>query len=61
MPPRPKSKCCSDKPRCRRCPIRMLAEGQLDPGQAKAIFAKARNRKELKKAKLKPGKLTRAA
>jgi len=39
----------------------MLAEGQLDPGQAKAIFAKARNRKELKKAKLKPGKLTRAA
>ena len=52
MPPRPKSTCCSDKPRCRRCPIRLLAEGQLDPDQAKAIFAKARNRKELKKAKL---------
>ena len=61
MPPRPKSKCCSDKPRCKRCPIRMLAEGRSTPAEAKAIFAKARNRKELKKAKLKPGKLTRAA
>jgi len=61
MPPRPKNKCCSDRPRCKRCPIRLLAEGNLDPADAKAIFAKARNRKELKKAKLKPGKLTRAA
>jgi len=27
--PKPKKKCCSDKPRCQRCPIRMLAEGTL--------------------------------
>ncbi len=30
--PRPKKKCCSDKPRCKRCPIRMLKEGTLPPG-----------------------------
>jgi hypothetical protein len=30
----------------------MLAEGKLDPGDAKKIFANARNRKALKKAKL---------
>lgn len=28
----PKSKCCVDKPRCKRCPIRMLKEGTLPPG-----------------------------
>ena len=56
MPPRPKQKCCSDKPRCKRCPIRMLSEGRLDPADAKAIFAKGRNKLALKKAKL-----TRAA
>ena len=40
------------KPRCQRCPIRMLAEGRLEPDDARKIFAKARNRKALKKAKL---------
>jgi hypothetical protein len=30
--PKPKKKCCSDKPRCKRCPIRMLAEGTLPEG-----------------------------
>jgi hypothetical protein len=30
----------------------MLAEGRLEPHTAKKIFAKARNRKALKKAKL---------
>jgi len=49
---RPKSKCCITKPRCKRCPIRLLSEGKLDPDQAKKIFAKDRNRKALKKAKL---------
>ena len=49
---RPKKKCCTSKPRCKRCPIRMLAEGRLDRKDAKVIFAKARNRKALKKAKL---------
>ena len=52
VPDRPKKKCCSDKPRCKRCPIRMLSEGRLDPADAKAIFAKSRNKKALKKAKL---------
>jgi hypothetical protein len=28
----PKSKCCVSKPRCKRCPIRMLKEGSLPPG-----------------------------
>ena len=32
MPKGPKKKCCSDKPRCGRCPIRMLAEGTLPDG-----------------------------
>ena len=48
----PKKSCCTSKPRCQRCPIRMLAEGRLDPDQAKKIFSKARNKKALKKAKL---------
>jgi hypothetical protein len=48
----PKKKCCADKPRCKRCPIRLLAEGKLAPEQARVIFAKGRNKKELKKAKL---------
>ncbi len=29
---RPKKKCCSDKPRCARCPIRMLKDGTLPAG-----------------------------
>jgi len=49
---KPKKKCCQDKPRCKRCPIRMLAEGNLAPADAKKIFADARNRKALKKAKI---------
>lgn len=28
----PKSKCCDDSPKCRRCPLRMLKEGTLPPG-----------------------------
>lgn len=57
----PKKSCCESKPRCQRCPIRMLAEGRLEPHQAKKIFNKARNKKALKQAKLKKAKLTRAA
>ena len=48
----PKKSCCTSKPRCGRCPIRMLAEGRLEPEQARKIFSKARNKKALKKAKL---------
>ena len=48
----PKDKCCSSKPRCKRCPIRLLADGKLSSSGAKKIFARGRNRKELKKAGL---------
>ncbi|NHI15946.1 hypothetical protein [Microbacterium excoecariae] len=43
----PKKKCCASKPRCTRCPIRMLKEGRLDPADAKVLFANARNRSQL--------------
>ena len=29
---KPKKKCCTSKPRCTRCPIRLLNEGRLPPG-----------------------------
>lgn len=29
---KPKKECCSDRPRCKRCPIRMLKEGTLPDG-----------------------------
>ena len=29
---KPKSKCCLSKPRCSRCPIRMMKEGTLPTG-----------------------------
>jgi hypothetical protein len=32
VPPKPKKKCCVTKPRCTRCPLRLLAEGKLPPG-----------------------------
>lgn len=32
MSVKPKKKCCLSKPRCTRCPIRMLAEGTLPDG-----------------------------
>jgi hypothetical protein len=32
VPDKPKKKCCADRPRCKRCPIRMLAEGTLPEG-----------------------------
>ena len=28
----PKKKCCVSKPKCKRCPLRMLAEGSLPQG-----------------------------
>jgi len=52
VPVRPKDTCCTSKPRCKRCPIRLLADGKLSSADAKKIFAKGRNRKALKKAKL---------
>ncbi|MET0930983.1 MAG: hypothetical protein ABWX74_15795 [Aeromicrobium sp.] len=32
MPKMPKKKCCSDKPACKRCPLRMMKEGTLPDG-----------------------------
>jgi hypothetical protein len=32
VPPKPKKKCCVSKPRCKRCPIRLLADGKLPRG-----------------------------
>jgi len=32
MGAKPKKKCCSSKPSCKRCPLRMLKEGTLPPG-----------------------------
>jgi hypothetical protein len=32
VPKGPKKKCCSDKPKCNRCPLRMLKEGTLPAG-----------------------------
>ena len=29
---KPKKKCCTTKPKCKRCPLRMLAEGTLPDG-----------------------------
>lgn len=29
---KPKKTCCEDRPRCTRCPLRMLAEGTLPDG-----------------------------
>lgn len=29
---RPKKKCCESRPRCTRCPLRMLADGTLPEG-----------------------------
>ena len=28
----PKKKCCTSKPKCKRCPLRMLSEGTLPDG-----------------------------
>lgn len=61
MPIRPKQKCCTSKPRCKRCPIRLLAEGRLDPDEARKIFAKGKNKKALKKSNLKKNQLPAAA
>lgn len=32
MPPKPKKKCCTSKPKCKRCPLRMMANGTLPDG-----------------------------
>jgi hypothetical protein len=62
----PKSKCCVSKQRCKRCPIRMLAEGTLPDGytvkKRKLVKAKDGKKKDgKKKAGTKVGTLPEAA
>jgi hypothetical protein len=53
----PKKKCCEDKPRCGRCPLRALAEGTMPPGYT----VKKRRLVKLDKAHLVLAKSTRKA
>lgn len=53
----PKKKCCEDRPRCKRCPLRALAEGTLPPGYT----VKKRRLVKLDKADKVLGKSTRKA
>ena len=53
----PKKKCCEDKPRCGRCPLRALAEGNLPPGYT----VKKRRLVKVDKADLVLAKSTRKA
>ena len=53
----PKKKCCQDKPRCGRCPLRALAEGNLPPGYT----VKKRRLVKVDKADLVLAKSTRKA
>jgi hypothetical protein len=55
VPKGPKKKCCSDKPKCKRCPLRMLKEGTLPPGYT------VRKRRLVKAKKAKGGRLPDAA
>ena len=51
MPPKPKKKCCVSKPRCKRCPIRLLAEDKLPAGytvkKRKLVKVKGKGKKKL--------------
>lgn len=55
MPKQPKKKCCTSKPRCTRCPIRMMCEGTLPDGYT------VRKRKLVKLSKKQRRKLAPAA
>ena len=67
----PKKKCCTSKPKCKRCPLRMLAEGRLPDGytvrKRKLVKVKAaelvvaRKGKKSGKKKSKKGRLPEAA
>ena len=47
----PKTKCCVSKPRCNRCPLRMLKEGTLPEGYTvkKRVLVRADGSKASKK------------
>ena len=48
----PKTKCCASRPRCGRCPIRMLKDGTLPEGytvKRRRLVKDKRARKKLAK------------
>jgi hypothetical protein len=51
-PKAPKSKCCASKPRCRRCPIRMLKDGTLPAGYTVRKRKLVKNKSSKKLAKV---------
>lgn len=57
VPPTPKKKCCSDKPACKRCPLRMMREGTLPDGftvkKRKLVKIKKNDKKSKTKTKSK--------
>lgn len=50
VPKPPKKKCCSDKPACKRCPLRMMKKGTLPAGYTvkKRKLVKIKNDKKTK-------------
>lgn len=48
---KPKKECCDSRPRCKRCPIRMLKDGTLPAGYTvkKRKLVKAKKTKKAKK------------
>lgn len=54
MSVKPKKECCTSKPKCKRCPLRMLAEGTLPDGYTvkKRKLVKVKNGKKKKKKNL---------
>lgn len=54
VPKPPKKKCCVSKPRCKRCPIRMMADGTLPDGytvkKRKLVKVKKKKKKDKKKS-----------
>jgi hypothetical protein len=50
-----KSKCCKDKPRCKRCPVvcmRLVKAGLAEPvGKGKVIILPAASKRDLKAAR----------
>lgn len=53
MSVKPKKKCCTSKPRCQRCPLRMLAEGTLPDGYTVKKRKLVKSKKHGKKGKQK--------
>lgn len=51
MSVKPKKECCTSKPKCKRCPLRMLAEGTLPAGYTvkKRKLVKVKSGKKKKK------------